>query len=418
KNYISGIASIGNKGGAYNAANTHFILSLPANAAYLRISIASTTRLMQLEKSTVGTAYEKFHLNFKQPKIDNSKADVTYVDNKVNGININRKYKRFAPDDISGFYRTYQDNHTQFSVDPAVTSISDFHTALNTLIAPYSDYITPTIIGKDSSGQYDIYKYDFVPVDPQVSIGTPARLPKFIIICGQHGHEKSSMFSLYYFIKDLLTNWKKDKILEYLRFNCRFVIVPCLNPHGFMNNKRENGNGVDLNRNYDYLWADETSTSKGTAPFSEVETQYVKSIISSNVDAIHLIDYHTNNESGDKYDNLNAIISPGVELNNYDLNFACFYHLKKLSREFADKYDPAGENKFFGYQSRGNDPTLKCYAASKGIIACTFEGFRKFPSESDYYSNNTIKANTENVVNWIADVIKHLRMENWDITKG
>ncbi|WP_242302550.1 hypothetical protein, partial [Bacillus cereus group sp. BfR-BA-01423] len=36
KNYISGIASIGNKGGAYNAANTHFILSLPANAAYLR----------------------------------------------------------------------------------------------------------------------------------------------------------------------------------------------------------------------------------------------------------------------------------------------------------------------------------------------------------------------------------------------
>ena len=32
--------------------------------------------------------------------------------------------------------------------------------------------------------------------------------------------------------------------------NAEIVLLPCLNPAGFANNKRENGQGIDLNRDY------------------------------------------------------------------------------------------------------------------------------------------------------------------------
>lgn len=76
------------------------------------------------------------------------------------------------------------------------------------------------------------------------------------------------------------------------------IVVPLQNPWGFDNRTRYNSNGVDLNRNYDYGWEKENSTVKGTAPFSEKETQYMRDLIQMNKDAIHFIDYHTISTSG------------------------------------------------------------------------------------------------------------------------
>jgi hypothetical protein len=61
-------------------------------------------------------------------------------------------------------------------------------------------------------------------------------------------------------------------------------------------------NGVDLNRNWDYRWSDWDDAidgqPKGSAAFSEVETQYAKAMLDEYPDAVAYFDMHDLNGSG------------------------------------------------------------------------------------------------------------------------
>mgnify|MGYP002780714741 CR=1 FL=1 len=94
--------------------------------------------------------------------------------------------------------------------------------------------------------------------------------------------------------------------------------VPLVNPDGsehdistgnyksWRKNRRPNGDGtfgVDLNRNYGYRWGtggSSTNTNSdvymGQAPFSEPETQVVKSFVESHLNAKILLSFHTFSE--------------------------------------------------------------------------------------------------------------------------
>ncbi len=71
--------------------------------------------------------------------------------------------------------------------------------------------------------------------------------------------------------------------------NTTLYIIPCANPDGFAAgtdavNGRMNGNGVDLNRNWDYQWQITAThgtrpVSAGTGPFSEPETAALRDFI-------------------------------------------------------------------------------------------------------------------------------------------
>ena len=71
--------------------------------------------------------------------------------------------------------------------------------------------------------------------------------------------------------------------------NTTLYLIPCANPDGFAAgtdavNGRMNGNGVDLNRNWDYQWQITAThgtrpVSAGTGPFSEPETAALRDLI-------------------------------------------------------------------------------------------------------------------------------------------
>lgn len=308
----------------------------------------------------------------------------------------------FAPEDLVGQYECLQSG-SDFNIDPAVTSVASFQGAWNNLVAPHSDYVTSEIMGKDATGVYDVYRYKFKPTRPYLYLANK-QLPTILLIVGIHGEEKAAMFSAYYFFKDLLEEWDQNPLIEYLRFNVNIELIPCANPYGFQNNTRSNGNAVDINRNWEYNF--EPISTGGAAPFSEIETQYIKRVIDENPSAIYYVDFHdTMLSSGTNYpDTIVHVIS--TKSVDQDITMSTYYHISKMTRMFYAKYDQGNGLEYFGRSGSNAYAISPSYALQKSIPASLLEGFSKFPSEPAYYSANTIKANAESLGNWLLSIIK------------
>jgi len=128
-----------------------------------------------------------------------------------------------------------------------------------------------------------------------------------------------SYMNLFYYIYWLLENYENDALANHLVNNRELWFVPTVNPDGLVYNQSiasngggmqrknmletcDNGvDGVDLNRNYSYMWAydNEGSSSdgcnetyRGNAPFSEPETQIIRDFVESHNFPIAL-NYHS-----------------------------------------------------------------------------------------------------------------------------
>lgn len=123
--------------------------------------------------------------------------------------------------------------------------------------------------------------------------------PYIMIDGGIHGdHEWRTGYWVRNFFQEMMnpnsTNPHR-KILADLKANFSFFVIPTVNPYGYNNVTRWNANlkeetfadgvtavrGVDLNRNFDYLWEGYISESagwgrKGDHPFSEPESRMIR----------------------------------------------------------------------------------------------------------------------------------------------
>lgn len=126
--------------------------------------------------------------------------------------------------------------------------------------------------------------------------------PEVLYNAVHHAREPASMSQLIFYMWYLLDNYGTDAEATYLVDNRELYFVPCLNPDGYVynqntdpggggmwrKNRRDNGDGtfgVDLNRNYGWLWGNDdqgsspdgnSETFRGAGPFSEPETQAVR----------------------------------------------------------------------------------------------------------------------------------------------
>lgn len=130
----------------------------------------------------------------------------------------------------------------------------------------------------------------------------------------QHAREWISPMTVTYLASRLIGDYDTDAQVKDLVDSVRFVIVPVVNPDGYLytwsnerfwrKNRRNNGNGtsgVDLNRNWGFEWGGEGSsgfsdsdTYRGPTPFSEPETQNIRDLaLSFGDDLVAHIDYHS-----------------------------------------------------------------------------------------------------------------------------
>jgi hypothetical protein len=109
-------------------------------------------------------------------------------------------------------------------------------------------------------------------------------------ICGcHHGNEYMSVELPLLIAWHLVQNYDTDPDIEDLVDNREIWIIPLVNPDGREMGTRYNANGVDLNRDYGYLWGGEGGSP---GPFSQPETQIIRQHALENNFVLSL-SYHT-----------------------------------------------------------------------------------------------------------------------------
>ena len=137
-----------------------------------------------------------------------------------------------------------------------------------------------------------------------------------IFVAAHHAREWISIEMALYLAEYLLKNYSTNAQLQADINNLEIWIVPIVNPDGvaythsvmgdryWRKNRRNNGDGtygVDLNRNWGYMWGltsgASTTTSDdtymGTSAFSEPETQAIRDLIQSVDNLKTLVTYHS-----------------------------------------------------------------------------------------------------------------------------
>lgn len=118
---------------------------------------------------------------------------------------------------------------------------------------------------------------------------------------GMHAREWLSVSTPLCIAERLATDPRAQPILEHVRFS----IVPLVNPDGYHRtwttdrHWRKNARGVDLNRNFPIGWGGagssddpESPNYRGEHPFSEPETQALRTLFDRGLYAAH-IDFHS-----------------------------------------------------------------------------------------------------------------------------
>ncbi|CAH2306482.1 carboxypeptidase O-like [Pelobates cultripes] len=143
-------------------------------------------------------------------------------------------------------------------------------------------------------------------------IGWPSDKQKKVVVmdCGIHAREWIAVAFCQWFVKEILANYKSDRILPNVLSQVDFYIIPVLNVDGYIyswthddrlwrknRSVQENGTcyGVDLNRNFDSHWCSGQAKTEqisslnsshdvifiycGPSPASEMETQALVALV-------------------------------------------------------------------------------------------------------------------------------------------
>jgi hypothetical protein len=286
-----------------------------------------------------------------------------------------------------------------------------------------SNYMTKHSLGVSSDSTKYVYEYRLTPKSVTYDgSAEPKKMPKVLIVSGQHGFEKSSIYGLYYLMRDLMTKYAQNPILDYIRNHVEIRMIPIANPYGFENNLYLNKNGVNLNRNYDTpgFPADpsaEPGTDQygGVEPFDQPETQIIRDWVLDNLDAAAGLDFHTNGSGNvSVWKDVNWI-SVTASPNEYyhRLWDAAFYQISNITAHFVKDYDlNIGDNMLGRITGVSNIasvyPSANVWITDQGIPAVNFEGFKGFV-DNTATNGEVQKANSELIGNWIIAMLNALK---------
>lgn len=174
------------------------------------------------------------------------------------------------------------------TASPISLTVPRIYELYDNFVADYPNLVTKTAWGSTNNENYELSYY--VIGDDQANFdhkGALGRTPTIIIGTGVHGSERASVLGTYFFIRHVLKS--SDAWAKFIRRNIRIVLLPMINPYGWVHTSRGNGTVTDVNRNFNvYI----------TNGFTEKETQLCKAVLDAFPRAACLIDYHGSDSIG------------------------------------------------------------------------------------------------------------------------
>jgi hypothetical protein len=169
-------------------------------------------------------------------------------------------------------------------------------------------------------------------------------------ICGcHHGNELMSVELPLMLAWYMVDNYESDPNIQDLVDNRETWIIPMVNPDGREMGSRYNANGVDLNRDYGYMWNGEGGSP---VPFSQPETQIIREHALDNNFVLSL-SFHT---SGDIVNYIWNYKGDPVVDNDVVVTLSNQYgsHNGYWVVEGYDWYQTRGDTNDFSYGCRGD----------------------------------------------------------------
>jgi murein tripeptide amidase MpaA len=265
------------------AASFTFTTELDTTNVFIYLSNSGEHPLVQIEEGSQVTTYESPGVVLK----DRAKVlGKTLLEASGTGGQVA---------EITQFYdaplQTNKYNNNTLTSDQAVEEL------YGQILAEQPHYAKRNLLGKDQSGLYDIYEYIFEPEHYEQTV---------FITAGMHPREHTAIFALGLFMQKVANSSKEHWGFDYLRRKIRFVFIPILNPWGFNQNPRTYGNsrGINPSRNWPDHWEqlstyaayNDTWNKRGTEPFSEAETRYMRDVLQREKNKISFaLDLHMGN---------------------------------------------------------------------------------------------------------------------------
>lgn len=187
---------------------------------------------------------------------------------------------------------------------------------LTSLAATYPAIAQRTVLGTSLQGR------NITSLKISDNVGVDESEPEVLYMGDHHARELTSVEMPLLFAEYLLQNYGVDATVTGYIDSREVYVVPMVNPDGhyyvqlnhagspdgwWRKNRRDNGDltfGVDLNRNYGYEWGyDNVGSSpvtsslvyRGTAPFSEPETQVIRDFVNGR-EFVAWLSYHSYGE--------------------------------------------------------------------------------------------------------------------------
>lgn len=183
----------------------------------------------------------------------------------------------------------YESIHDMITQTYSLEVLLDFHTystmtdELEEIADVYSDIAELYDLGSSVEGR-TIWGLKITD-----NVGEEENEPEVRICGAHHGNEFMSVELPLLLAWYLVENYDSNSYIEDLVDNREIWIIPMVNPDGREASIRYNANGIDLNRDYGYMWAGEGGS---LAPFSQPETKVIRNHALENNFVLSL-SYHT-----------------------------------------------------------------------------------------------------------------------------
>lgn len=296
------------------------------------------------------------------------------------------------------------------------TNFAEIYSRYDTLVSAYPNNMSKKLLGYGTAtdGSADttlpIYEYTFAPLvgNGQYSLEYEGEIPfpnytkKIILTSGVHGREKISVEAVYKFIENVC----KGENSQFASLASNFVIkiIPLVNPFSYDDFSRLNKRGVNINRNLGYSWDNQDihdATDKGSAAYSEKESQILRDWMRENSDAILYVDAH---------DSMYASETTNVAAYIYGADEAMqrlgASHIKVESRKIWND-NPSLAKKIYGYVANQRGAMTYWEGVSVGINASSTIEINDY-FNGEMFNQYAIELHCWAVYNWILANIRYV----------